>query len=146
MAACCSRDQVFSGSEPAAHLARRHAHRARRQWRAESAAQRVWRRRLERAAPARGSAPTLWTWPAGSGRRVAYAHGLPADVWTFGLDGSNLARVADLKEDDPNVAWSPDGSRLAVFGSPRCTWSTRAAGTPSKLVDQGGYGGLDWTR
>jgi Tol biopolymer transport system component len=80
------------------------------------------------------------------GHSVAYAHGLPADVWTFGLDGSNLVRVADLKEDEPNVAWSPDGSRIAVFGIAALYIVDARGGTPSKLVDQGGYGGLDWTR
>jgi Tol biopolymer transport system component len=80
------------------------------------------------------------------GPSVAYAHGLPADIWTLGLDGGGMTRAADLKEDDPNVAWSPDGVKLAVFGVAALYVVDAKGGTPNKLVDQGGYGGLDWTR
>jgi Tol biopolymer transport system component len=77
---------------------------------------------------------------------VAYAHGLPADIYALNLDGSNLTRIADIKDDDPTVSWSPDGSRLAIFGV-AALWVVDAKGGPTdKLVDQGGYGGLDWTR
>src|SRR5579864_3438857 len=44
---------------------------------------------------------------------VAEAHGLPADVWSMNLDGSDMQRIADIKDDDPTVAWSPDGARLS---------------------------------
>jgi Tol biopolymer transport system component len=84
--------------------------------------------------------PSLTSWFVS----VASAHGLPADVWTLGLDGGNLTRLADLKEDDPNVAWSPDGSRMAIFGIAALYVTDVRGGAPSKLVDQGGYGGLDW--
>lgn len=76
---------------------------------------------------------------------AAAAHGLPADIWSMNLDGSNMQRIADIKDDDPSVTWSPDGSRLAVFGVAALYVSDGKGGTPSKLVDQGGYGGLDWT-
>jgi Tol biopolymer transport system component len=77
---------------------------------------------------------------------VAYAHGLPADVYTLNLDGSGLTRVADIKDDDPTVAWSPDGSKLAIFGIGALYMVDSKGGPPTKLVEQGGYGGLDWTR
>jgi Tol biopolymer transport system component len=73
-------------------------------------------------------------------------HGLPADVYTLGLDGSGLQRVADIKDDDPTVAWSPDGSRLAIFGVAALYVVDSKGGATQKLVEQGGYGGLDWTR
>lgn len=85
----------------------------------------------------------LLTW---LGPSVAYAHGLPADVYTLGLDGTNLTRVADIKDDDPTVAWSPDGARLAMFGIGALYVADSKGGPPSKLVEQGGYGGLDWTK
>jgi Tol biopolymer transport system component len=74
------------------------------------------------------------------------AHGLPADVYTLGLDGGGLTRIADIKDDDPTVAWSPDGSRLAIFGVAALYVVDSKGGPTQKLVDQGGYGGLDWTR
>jgi Tol biopolymer transport system component len=77
---------------------------------------------------------------------VAYAHGLPADVYTLGIDGSNLQRVADIKDDDPTVAWSPDGSRMAVFGVAALYLVDSKGGATTKLVEQGGYGGLDWAK
>jgi len=77
---------------------------------------------------------------------VAEAHALPADVYTVNLDGSNLVRVAKIQDDDPTVAWSPDGSRLAIFGIAALYAVDAKGGAPAKLVDRGGYGGLDWTR
>jgi len=94
-----------------------------------------------------GLAPLLqladWLSPS-----VAYAtaHGLPADVYTLAIDGSNLQRVADIKDDDPTVAWSPDGSRMAIFGIAALYLVDSKGGPTTKLTEQGGYGGLDWTR
>jgi hypothetical protein len=44
------------------------------------------------------------------------------------------------------VAWSPDGSKLAIFGVAALYVVDGKGGSPEKLVEQGGYGGLDWTR
>jgi len=77
---------------------------------------------------------------------VAYANGLPADIYSMNLDGSNLTRMADIKDDDPTVAWSPDGSKLGIFGVAALFVVDSKGGPTDKLVDQGGYGGLDWTR
>jgi Tol biopolymer transport system component len=77
---------------------------------------------------------------------VAYAHGLPADVYTLNLDGSTLKRVADIKDDDPTVAWGQDGSKLAIFGVAALFIVDSKGGPTDKLVDRGGYGGLDWTK
>jgi Tol biopolymer transport system component len=77
---------------------------------------------------------------------VAYAHGLPADIYSLNLDGGSLTRIADIKDDDPTVAWSPDGSKLAIFGVAALFLVDGKGGPTEKLVDQGGYGGLDWTR
>jgi Tol biopolymer transport system component len=77
---------------------------------------------------------------------VAYAHGLPADVYSLNLDGSDVKRIADIKDDDPTVAFSPDGSKLAIFGVAALYVVDTKGGPTEKLVDQGGYGGLDWTK
>lgn len=80
------------------------------------------------------------------GPSIAEAHGQPWDIWSVGLDGSGLTKLADLKEDEPSVAWSPDGTRLAIFGPGALYVVDGRGGQPRKVVDQGGYGGLDWTR
>src|SRR5579859_2163580 len=77
---------------------------------------------------------------------VAYAHGLPADVYSITLDGGEMTRLADIKDDDPTVAWAPDGTKLAIFGVGALYVVDGRGGPTSKLVDQGGYGGLDWSR
>jgi Tol biopolymer transport system component len=80
------------------------------------------------------------------GPGVAYAHGLPADVYALNLDGSNMTRIADIKDDDPTLAWSPDGTKLAVFGVAALYVADAKGGPTEKLVDQGGYGALDWSK
>ncbi len=77
---------------------------------------------------------------------MAYAHGLPADVYSMALDGSDMKRIADIKDDDPTVAWAPDGAKMAIFGVAALFLSDATGGSPAKLVQPGGYGGLDWTR
>jgi dipeptidyl aminopeptidase/acylaminoacyl peptidase len=77
---------------------------------------------------------------------VAEAHGLPADVYSMNLDGSDMTRVADIKDDDPTVAFSPDGSKLGIFGVAALFVVDAKGGPTDKLTDQGGYGGLDWTK
>jgi Tol biopolymer transport system component len=99
-----------------------------------------------RSKPSAAGAPVALDLLALLGPTVAEAHGLPADIWALNLDGSNMQRIADIKDDDPSVAWSPDGSRLAIFGVAALYVSDTKGGAPAKLVDQGGYGSLDWTR
>jgi Tol biopolymer transport system component len=76
--------------------------------------------------------------------RVARAHGLPWDPWVVNLDGSALRRLADLAEDDPAVAWSPDGSTLAVLGGGGL-WLVPVddPGEPA-LLGPGSFGTFDW--
>jgi len=77
---------------------------------------------------------------------TAYAHGLPADVYSMNLDGSDMKRIADIKDDDPTVAYSPDGAKLAIFGVAALFLVDSAGGPTQKLVEPGGYGGLSWTK
>ncbi len=78
---------------------------------------------------------------------TAWAHGLPWNVWTINLDGTGLTRIADINEDEPQVAWAPDGTQIAAFGpSALQVMEAKPGGRVQKLVDQGGYGSLDWTK
>ena len=56
-----------------------------------------------------------------------------------------MTRLADIKDDDPTVAWSPDGAKLAIFGVSALSVVDGKGGPTDKFVDQGGYGGLDWS-
>jgi Tol biopolymer transport system component len=56
---------------------------------------------------------TRWPWQP----RVASAHGPPVDLWMIAANGTGQRRLEDLNEDDPSVAWSPDGSTVAAIGT-----------------------------
>ena len=78
------------------------------------------------------------------GPATAMAHGVPWDPWVVRLDGSGLRQVASLAEDDPTVAWSPDGTTLAVLGGGGL-WLTPVDGSANPaLIANGSYGLLDW--
>ncbi len=80
------------------------------------------------------------------GASVARAHGQPWDPWIVNVDGGGLRQVAALGEDDPSMAWSPDGSTLAVLGGGGL-WLLPSDGnsTPVRL-GQPAYGTIDWGR
>jgi Tol biopolymer transport system component len=78
------------------------------------------------------------------GAPIAHAHGLPWGVWITGLDGTPR-RLGTLEEDEPTVAWSPDGSHLAVSGGTGVYVLDVARGEATRLLNMGGFGGIDWT-
>lgn len=75
---------------------------------------------------------------------LAEAHGDPWDIWKIRPDGSDLQRATTLQEDEPLLAWSPDGAWLAVHGSGGL-WVVDMSGAaePRRLGD-GSIGGIDW--
>jgi Tol biopolymer transport system component len=75
---------------------------------------------------------------------VAYAHGDPWNIWKIRPDGRELQQVGTLQEDEPLVAWSRDGSWIAVHGTGGL-WLLDTQGTvePRRLSD-GTIGGIDW--
>ena len=64
------------------------------------------------------------------GPTVAWAHGIPWDPWMINLDGSGLRQLVSLAEDDPTLAWSPDGTTLAVLGG-NGLWLVDPTGRPA---------------
>lgn len=78
------------------------------------------------------------------GVRVALAHGPPTDVW-ISEAGSAPRRVTTLALDDARVAWSPDGTQLAVTnGLGGVSLLDVATGERRPLTDQGNFGGIAW--
>ena len=78
------------------------------------------------------------------GVRVAEAHGDPWWVWKIRPDGRDLQRVGTLQEDEPLIAWSRDGSWIAVHGTGGL-WllDPRGAVEPRRITD-GTIGAIDW--
>ena len=76
--------------------------------------------------------------------RVAHAHGLPWSIWLTDRQGQ-VKRIGSLEEDEPTVAWSPDGRHLAVSGGMGVHLLEVEHGRATELLTQGGFGGIDWT-
>jgi hypothetical protein len=65
------------------------------------------------------------------------------DVYTMGIDGTNLRRLTDTPEDEGSVAWSLDGSRISFTrrsGAIREIHSMAVDGTDRRLVTGPGGG------
>jgi hypothetical protein len=75
---------------------------------------------------------------------LALAHGLPWDIWTIGIDGSELHLTASVGADDPNVAWSPDGRQLFVYGGTGSFIVDVSSGEIRSLPYLAGYGSIAW--
>ncbi|MBM2809510.1 MAG: hypothetical protein HW416_269 [Chloroflexi bacterium] len=85
--------------------------------------------------------PIGWLFSAG----VASAHGLLQDVWVVDLDGGAPTQLTQTESDDPVVAWSPDGSQLAILSHERLM-TTSVDGTRARtLLAPGDFGSVDWT-
>jgi len=76
--------------------------------------------------------------------RGPFAHGLPTDPWMVGADGSGLRRFVQLSGDDLAVAWSPDGSRLAVSGAYGTLVFSVVDGSSRVVSEDSTFGGIDW--
>ncbi len=76
---------------------------------------------------------------------VAAAHGLPWDLWEIGVDGTGLRRLTELAEDDPSLAYSPDGHWLAFQGGSGVYVVNLGTTALYHISDAVGFGGMDWT-
>lgn len=78
---------------------------------------------------------------------VAQAHGehqLPFDLWLIQPDGKGLQRVAELNQEQPALAWFPDGQRLAIWGGKGLQVFERATGKVIDLDREPGAGSMAW--
>jgi WD40 repeat protein len=74
----------------------------------------------------------------------AMAHGFPWEAWLVNADGSDLRQIADVQDDDPSVAWSPDGSQVLVYGGWGSFVVDAASGGADSLPFLAGYGSVAW--
>jgi Tol biopolymer transport system component len=72
------------------------------------------------------------------------AHGPPGDVWLLEPDGSAPWQRTAFEEDEPTLAWSPDGDWLAMLAGGGLYLIDLAGGTPARLLAHGGFGSIDW--
>lgn len=73
------------------------------------------------------------------------AHGTPWDVWIVSADGSSgPMRVAAVGADDGTLSWSPDGSRIFVYGGTGSSIVDASTGDVLPLSFVTGYGATSW--
>jgi Tol biopolymer transport system component len=75
---------------------------------------------------------------------VAYAHGLPWDLWVVGLDGSLPRLLAPLGGDDASLAWSPDGTQIFSYSGTGSAIVDAASGQVFSYPYLTGYGAIAW--
>lgn len=76
---------------------------------------------------------------------TAQAHGIPYNIWTVKLDGTDLRRLTlDLEVELPSLAWSPDNTWLA-FTSDKGLNAVAADGSALHFFGRDfAVGGMDW--
>lgn len=94
----------------------------------------------EELAPARSRAAFRWPWNP----PIAAAHGLPQDVWAIAATGGAPRRLTNFAEDEPSVAWSPDGAQLAIVATGGLYEMTVAGGDAHKIGLGGTTVQIDW--
>ncbi len=75
---------------------------------------------------------------------VAYAHGDPFDVWAVNTETGETSKLAPSGEDEPALAWSPDGQDFLMYAPGGIYHFDASGGAGRKISDRGGYGGIDW--
>lgn len=92
------------------------------------------------------ASPLLRAIDALLGMREANAHAWVGDVWRVNADGSGLTRLTRQQFLAPIPAPSPDGEHIAVLSNDGL-WIVNADGSGlTKISEQGGNGGLVWSR
>lgn len=94
--------------------------------------------------PPRAAAPRLdplaWLKP-----RTVQAHGIPNNLWTVKVDGSDLRRLTlDLEVELPMTAWSRDGKWLAFSSDQGLNVLSADGREKHYLGREFAVGGLDW--
>jgi Tol biopolymer transport system component len=72
------------------------------------------------------------------------AHGLPQDIWLISASGGEPTRLTTMLEDEPTVAWSPDGTQIAIIATGGLYVMNVEGGEPRKLGPGGTLAQIDW--
>jgi Tol biopolymer transport system component len=81
--------------------------------------------------------------PADTARGVM-KHGPPGDIWVMNLFGDTAYQLTSFEEDEPTLAWSPDGYWLAMMGGGGLYVLPRDLSQAPRKLTKGGFGGIDW--
>jgi Tol biopolymer transport system component len=81
---------------------------------------------------------------AGPLNLTVMAHGPPGDIWVLSPDGSPPWQRTAFEEDEPTIAWSPDGVWLAMLSGGGLYMVDVEGWRPSRRIGHGGFGGIDW--
>lgn len=81
-----------------------------------------------------------WPWQP----RTAEAHGPPVDIWAIPAAGGEPEKLSGLGEDDPHIAWSPDGSTIAALGGCGLYRLPAHGGQPQKIGPGEERSQIDW--
>src|SRR5215212_8785495 len=98
-------------------------------------------------APGAPLSPKLWSSDPDtdpSQIRSVLAHGFPAVPFVVPLTGGDSRRLAPLPIDDAAIAWSPDGSAVAVSGANGLFLVGVADGSVRRVSENGSFGAIDW--
>lgn len=71
-------------------------------------------------------------------------HGPPGDIWVMSVGGGAAYQLTSFEEDEPTLAWSPDGYWLAMMGGGGLYLLPRDLSEGPRLLARGGFGGIDW--
>jgi tricorn protease-like protein len=72
-------------------------------------------------------------------------HAIPYDIYVVRTDGTGLRRLTTLFEDQPQPLWSKDGKTIIFLAGHGLYTVDIATATLSKKVNEGAYGGFDYT-
>ena len=78
------------------------------------------------------------------GPALAQAHGVPWDTWAVRVSDGVVTRLSSYYDDDPAVAWSPDGWWVAMFAGESIKAIAVDGSASYCVLGTGGYGGLEW--
>jgi Tol biopolymer transport system component len=92
----------------------------------------------------RGEASLPPTDLTGMFAKAVMAHGPPGDVWLMSAYGGNPRQLTSYEEDEPTLAWSPNGIWIIMMAGGGLYLVTPDGSEAPRRLGNGGFGGIDW--